>query len=87
MNMTIEQRLQLIEERNARVSADKAWEASWARRGVVSVFTYICAVVFLQSTDNAQPFVSACWPVVGYILSTLTLQRARLLWTARTLKK
>lgn len=87
MNMTIEQRLQLIEERNARVSADKAWEASWARRGVVSVFTYICAVVFLQSTDHTQPFVSAFWPVAGYVLSTLTLQRARQVWIAHTLKK
>lgn len=84
---SIEERLQVIEERNARVSADKAWETSVTRRVVISICTYIFAVIFLRSTHTSHPFLAACWPVVGYVLSTLSLQRVRQMWIARTLKK
>lgn len=80
---TIEERLQVIEERNNRVSADKAWETSFARRGIIGLCTYACAVIFLQSTHTEHPFVSACWPVGGYILSTLSVQRAKTIWINR----
>jgi hypothetical protein len=37
----LEQRIRKIEERNQKVEADKAWEMSWARRILLTIFTYL----------------------------------------------
>jgi len=36
----LEKKVATIEQRNARVEADKAWETSFARRGLLVLFTY-----------------------------------------------
>jgi hypothetical protein len=71
--MTIEQRLQNIEERNLRVAADKAWETSTIRIGSIMLITYIIACGVLIAIDNDSPFRNAIIPVVGYFLSTQSL--------------
>ena len=37
----LEDRIALIEQRNSRVEADKAWETSWARKVSIAFVTYI----------------------------------------------
>lgn len=76
----LEQRIQAVEERNKIVEANKAWEMSYARRVTVSVFTYVVAVVFLMAIKNENPFLNAFVPVVGFILSTLSLSFIRKVW-------
>lgn len=77
---TIEQRLAIIETRNARVSADKAWETSWIRRLTIAVLTYVVVLVYLHVIDNDNPWINAIVPPVGFLLSTLAVGWVRVLW-------
>ncbi len=44
-----------INERNARVEADKAWETSIIRRAIIAVLTYIIIVIFLMIIHAPVP--------------------------------
>lgn len=74
---TIESRLQKIEERNARVEADKRWEVSPARKFAVAVLTYFVICLFLFVSNEQQVFLKAVVPVLGFILATLSLRFIR----------
>lgn len=76
----MEQRLAAIEERNARVQADKAWETSLTRRGVISAITYATAGAFMTIIGALHPWIAAIVPVIGYLLSTLSLPWIKKLW-------
>jgi hypothetical protein len=81
---TIEERLRRIEERNHKVSADKAWETSWFRILTIAAITYVVALVLLSALHADRVFLSACVPVAGYILSTQSLPMLKRWWiTAR----
>lgn len=69
-----------IEERNARVELDKAWETSWTRKVSIALLTYGVVVGFLIIIENDKPFVNAVVPVVGFLLSTLVMRTVRSLW-------
>ncbi len=69
-----------ILQRNARVEADKAWETSKTRRGIIAVVTYITAAVFLKLIGNDTPFINALVPMGGYIFSTLSLPVIKTWW-------
>ena len=76
-----EREIRAIKERNKRVETDKAWETSWVRRLCIMGLTY--AVVVLYSATISQ--VSNVWlsslvPVMGFMLSTLSLRLVRKLW-------
>lgn len=81
MSSDIEHRVNRIEERNVRVAEDKAWERSRTRRVVVSLFTYVVAVSWLILIGNEAPYLNAAVPVVGYVLSTLSLPLVRRVWS------
>lgn len=76
----LEERIKKIEERNARVEANKGWEVSWTRRLSVVALTYAVIVVYLLIINNDHPFIYAAVPAVGFFLSTLVLRRIRELW-------
>ena len=76
-----------IKERNARVEADKAWETSKTRRGIIAVFTYLVVVLFLVSIEAPNPWMTALVPAGAYLLSTLTLPFIKELWVASSYKK
>lgn len=81
MNQSIEERLQVIEDRNRRVEDDKAWETSWIRRGGIMVLTYIVVVAYLQIVIKADDvWINALVPVIGFTLSTLTLSLIKRTW-------
>lgn len=81
--MNIEQELNQIQERNKKVEADKAWETSSLKRGIIVGFTYFIAVVFMASVKIEKPFINALIPTGGYFLSTLTLRPLKQWWIAK----
>ncbi len=81
----LEERLGVVEARNARVEADKAWETSWVRRGLIAGVTYVCAVILLSVLGHDGVWKHALVPVMGYVLSTLSLPQIKKLWIERRL--
>ena len=79
-SMDLEQRVRKIEERNAGVEADKAWETSWVRRLLIALFTYIVASIFLWYIGVPNPLLNALVPTGGFVLSTLTISFFKTLW-------
>ena len=73
-------RLEAIEARNRRVADDKAWETSWLRRGSIAGITYVSAVVLLAFLGHDAAFLQALVPVLGYLLSTLSLPVIKSIW-------
>jgi len=76
----IEKKLAKIEERNARVEGDKAWETSWARRIFIGIVTYVVAGIWLVLITETGPWLKALVPAGGYILSTLTIPFLKRWW-------
>ena len=76
----LEEEVRTIQERNARVEGDKAWETSWFRIGLIMSVTYIIAAVVLYVIDNENPLRNAFIPTLGYFLSTLSLKPIKEAW-------
>ena len=79
--MNLEERIQKIEERNKRVELDKAWETSWTRKICIMVLTYIIVIIYsylIRKYDNI--FLTSLVPVIGFTLSTLSLNVIRKMW-------
>lgn len=77
----LEKEIELIKERNHRVEKDKAWETSWVRRVCIAVLTYFVVVCYnygITKLDNI--FLSSLVPVMGFLLSTLSLKLIRNIW-------
>ena len=83
----IEERLDAIEERNLRVSYDKAWETSWVRRGLIAGITYVCAFILLNILGHDGAWKHALVPVMGYLLSTFSLPPLKKMWIERKWKR
>jgi hypothetical protein len=69
-----------IKERNRRVELDKAWETSATRRVAIMILTYLVASFWLIHLGNDKPFQNAVVPVLGYLLSTLSLPFLKQWW-------
>jgi len=82
--MSIEERLARIEQRNARVEADKAWETSWVRRTAIMVLTYLVVVAYLYFVVHINPWINALVPVLGFLLSTLTISLLKDYWISKS---
>lgn len=83
---TIEQRIQKIENRNRRVEADKTWETSWTRRGLLVLFTYLAIGVYMWAIELPDPWFNAVVPAVAFMLSTLTMPFFKRVWLKRNQK-
>ena len=70
----LKQKIKKIEERNARVEGDKAWETSILRILLIIVFTYVFATLYLFIADTTNPFLGAIVPCAGFFISTLTIK-------------
>jgi len=81
-----ESHIAAILERNKRVEADKAWEVSWTRRLLITLLTYLIAVLFLRLIANEHFWLNAGVPALGYLLSTLSLPWVKQLWIRRNEK-
>lgn len=78
--MNLEQEIELLKQRNYRVDADKAWEVSYVRRLFISLVTYVVAAVWLLLINDSNPWQKAFVPVLGYLLSTLSLSIIKNWW-------
>jgi hypothetical protein len=85
--MTIEDRLAIIEKRNARVEASKAWEVSALRVVSVMSLTYVIAYGAFIVIGNENPLRNAFIPVIGYFLSTQSLPLLKKWWIEKCYKK
>ena len=84
---SLEKRTKAIEARNARVEADKAWETSYTRRGLLTLFTYLAVGIYFQAINIPAPWLNAIVPAIAFMLSTLTLPFFKELWLSRARKK
>ncbi len=80
--MDLEKEVLEIHERNRKVEADKAWERSWARKLSICAVTYVTACTFLYMIDVPDFYLAGVVPVLGYLLSTLSLSIVRSWWAA-----
>lgn len=81
MEEELKKEIELIKERNKRVELDKKWETSLLRRVSICILTYIVVViysVFINKTNNV--FLNSLVPVIGFTLSTLSLDLIRKIW-------
>jgi hypothetical protein len=84
--MDFDSRIEALEIRNTRVEADKSWETSWARRGLIAFITYFCAIILLNILGHDGAWKHAFVPVMGYVLSTLSLPPVKKMWIEKQLK-
>ena len=81
MDNNIEKEIELIKNRNKRVEQDKAWEVSWTRRICIAVLTYLVVVLYsFMIKEFSNIWLSSLVPVLGFILSTLSLKFIRKIW-------
>ena len=76
-----------IKERNQKVEADKAWETSKTRRGLLVLFTYLAIGFYFQAIGLEKPWLNAIVPAIAFLLSTLTLPFFKDLWSKYLHKK
>lgn len=76
----INKRVATIEKRNKLVELDKAWETSWTRRISIALLTYLVVVAYLGFVIKINPWLNALVPVVGFLLSTLTISYLKQYW-------
>ena len=80
----LEKEIAAIKARNKRVETDKAWETSWTRRLCIMVLTYAIVVLYQASIAQvSNVFLSSLVPVMGFLLSTLSLKLIRKIWEKR----
>ena len=78
-----EERLLAIENRNSRVSLDKAWETSWTRKASILALTYLAMCLLLGTLGDETPLEHAVVPTLGFFLSTVSLPIIRDRWKSR----
>lgn len=79
--MDYETEIKNIKERNKKVELDKTWETSWTRKICIIILTYIVVILYslsIKATNNV--FLNSLVPVIGFTLSTLSLNAVRKIW-------
>ncbi|UCC92030.1 MAG: hypothetical protein JSV39_02100 [Candidatus Aenigmatarchaeota archaeon] len=79
----LEKEIEKLKARNVRVEKDKEWETSYARRGLLILFTYLAIGVYLYVINVPNPWLNAIVPAFAFMLSTLTLPFFRKIWLKR----
>ena len=83
-NDELERQIIEIKERNKRVELDKKWETSYTRRIFIMVLTYFVVVIYSLMIQNTNSiWLSSLVPVIGFLLSTLSLKMIRKIWKKR----
>ena len=75
-----EREIALIQQRNARVEADKAWEISRVRTGAICCITYLVAFLFLHLIGTKRAWLYALEPALGFYLSAHSLPILKNWW-------
>lgn len=84
MEKELKKEIENIKERNKRVEKDKAWETSFTRRFFIASITYLIVIIYSYLIKNINNiFLTSLVPVIGFLLSTLSLKLIRKLWEKR----
>ena len=84
MEKELKKEIEEIKIRNKRVEKDKAWETSYTRKICIAILTYIVVVLYSYLINNiSNIFLSSIVPVIGFLLSTLSLKIVRRIWESR----
>lgn len=83
----VDQKVESLQERNARVEGDKAWETSWMRRIFIAAVTYLLVAIHSSLIGVPYPWLNALVPALGYILSTISIPFIRKWWIKKLHKK
>ena len=76
--------IEKIKERNKRVELDKAWETGLTRKVCIMILTYIIVVIYsLLIRKYDYVLLSSLVPVIGFLLSTLSLKYIRKIWESK----
>ena len=79
--MNLEKEIMEIKERNKKVELNKSWETSWTRKLCIMILTYIVIILYSFSINRINNiFLSSLVPVIGFTLSTLSLNAVRKMW-------
>lgn len=85
--MNYEKEITKIKKRNERVELDKKWETCWTRRICIMILTYIVVVLYSFLVNKiSNIFLSSLVPVIGFTLSTLSLNFIRKIWESKIKK-
>ena len=77
----INEEIDEIKKRNARVELDKQWETCWLRRLCICILTYFVVVLYSYTINNfSSVWLSSFVPVLGFTLSNLSLKLIRRFW-------
>ena len=86
-NKDLENEIAKIKERNKRVELDKVWETSWTRKICICILTYIVVVIYSHLINkNNNIWLSSLVPVIGFTLSTVSLNLVRTVWEKKQKK-
>ena len=87
-NEELKQEIEKIKTRNHKVETDKKWETSWTRRICIGVLTYLVVVAYSYLiSKSTNIFLSSVVPVIGFLLSTLSLKAIRKIWEKKLSKQ
>ncbi len=76
--------IEQIKERNHRVELDKAWETSLTRKLCICILTYLVVLLYSYMINKVSNiYLSSVVPVIGFMLSTLSLRLIRRVWEKR----
>lgn len=75
--------IEKIKERNKRVEADKAWETSWARAGLILLITYIFTTIFFLRTGQSPAYLLSLEPTAGLTIGLLSFGKLKSIWLSR----
>ena len=77
----LEKEIEQIKVRNKRVEKDKAWETSMTRKLAIAVLTYVIVLLYSYLISKySNVFLTSLVPVIGFTLSTLSLNLIRKMW-------
>ena len=77
----LEKEIENIKARNKKVELDKKWETSWTRRVGIIILTYFVVVFYSYLINRfSNMWLSSIVPVLGFVLSTLSLKFVRRIW-------
>lgn len=83
-NDVLENEINMIKKRNKKVELDKSWETSWTRKLCICALTYIVVVIYSYAINRiTNIWLSSLVPVIGFTLSTLSLNLVRKYWEKR----
>ena len=83
----LEKEIKQIKKRNKEVELNKRWETSFTRKLCIAILTYIVVLTYTFLIERiSNMFLTSLVPVIGFLLSTLSLNLIRKIWE-RCIKK